>query len=87
MVSWAFLREFARLGIDPLQHVISWESRSLSPAMFLRLISTRNQFRHDAPSFHQAVFGRNGDLALSMHSHNWFHTDDAWFKSVGSLVG
>ena len=74
--SFAFLREFARVGIDPLAHRITWQSTLLPVSVFLRVVSTVNTFRASKPSMHQSVFGKDGDLSLSMHAHNWFHTDD-----------
>ena len=83
MISWAFLREFARVGVDPCQKVVQW-SGLFPVSEFLRIVSMVNSFCVKRPSFHSAVFG--SATAQAMHSHNWFHTDDYWCIQLMELV-
>ena len=80
----AFLREFARVGVDPLTHVIQWHSDLLPVEHFLRIIKAVNPMAISKPSLHQSVFSH--DRALSMHCHNFFIRDDNWYQDLRKLL-
>ena len=83
VVAHAFLREFRRLGIDPLKSLLTWTSGSFSVQRFIRIITTTNSSAHNAPSMHQAMYGAP---EVSLHVHNWFTEDDAWHVALSLEV-
>ena len=84
MLTVAFGREFARIGIDPLKHTIQWSSSGFTPAMFRRVLKCANPAFKHGPSIHSAIFGKSGET--SMHMHNFFIVDDADVKNIFKLV-
>lgn len=84
LASMAFAREFARVRIDPLQRQIRWHSASFTVKDFQRILSAVNFMAKGRPSMYKAIFGGPHE---SLHCHNWWLQDDAWFRTLRDLTG
>jgi len=87
MMTYAFAREFMRVGVNPVSQTIEWAGSSFTVSMFRKILTTANNALSGRPSLYQALWGRPGDeVASSMHNHNWFLSDDAAHKQLERLV-
>lgn len=87
MMTYAFSREFMRIGVNPMAQKIEWAGCLFTVSLFRKILTTTNNALPGRPSLYQALWGRPGDeLATSMHNHNWLLSDDAAHKQLERLV-
>ena len=86
LVTYCVLREFLRQGLDPLRLNVRWTNVLYTVADFTRLARVQNGLVQRSPSMHSALFGRDGCVDDTLHMHNVFMRDDAWYKSLVKLV-